>query len=329
MRHNPNTFVYVYTQMDKQKQKFAEGITCLMNNEYQQAHEIFMELLNQNEDPCILHNLGLSYECIGNFDKAIETYETNIEKHPEHILSYLCLSNCNLYINKLYKAICWLKQAEDVCGETVQGDILFSEASFLAGNPSEGCARHARALSLIQEQQQTNHHVQCYTDYGDGLMHFYSWIEHSYISHGRKPTVEFLSSPGKTWKKPPMLVLINAENAEQVMDQGARMSDEEKSQMYLVAQDPIVERMLGPSVVVDARVVSSAPSQSDVEFFTAYALDVAHVILQEQKHIQAFRIPFKDTCITIDGSVDATLICPMLLRSDDSNYNIFALSGLQ
>lgn len=309
---------------------FSNGITCLINNDFKQAHEIFKGL-NEKEpsNPFIMHNLGLSYECIGQTTEAIETYEKNIQLHPKHLLSYFCLSNCNLYISKLHKAICWLKKAEDECGETIQGHILFSEASFLAGNPSEGCIRHARALELVSlgQQQLTNHHVQCYVDYGDGAMHFYSWIENSYISHNRKPTVEFVS--GRKWdneKVPPMLVLVNVQNAQQVVDQARTMSDEDKSQMYVVAQDRIVERLLG-DIVPDARVVSSAPSQSVAEYFSAYALDVAHVIIQNQEEITRFRIPYKDTCVTVDGSRDATSICPMLVVNDDHSYNVFALSG--
>lgn len=304
-----------------------------MKNAFEDASKVFQELLQKDvHNPFILHNFGLSYECMGKIDEAIEIYERNVGMHPTHVLSYLCLSNCNLYKNKLHKAICWLKKAEEMCEPTAQIQILMSEACFLAGNPKEGCKRHAAALALVDTLTLTAHHVQLYTDYGNGSMQFYSWIENSYISHGKKPTLEFLSNPKGDIRT---LVLVQPQDADSVKAQMEGMTTQQRDQLYVVAQTSIVERLLGQKQhPVDARVVHSSPYQDDLEFM-AYILDVSHTILQATT-IQKLRILchgeknlLSDETITVDASVQATSICPMLLRGTTSASRVYSMSSLQ
>ena len=303
------------------EQEFSHGITCLMGNAFEDAANVFQELLQKDvHNPFILHNFGLAHECMGKIDEAIEIYERTVDMHPTHVLSYLCLSNCNLYKNKLHKAICWLKKAEELCPPTAQVQILMSEACFLAGNPREGCRRHQAALDLIDNLTLTTHHVQLYTDYGNGSLQFYSWIENSYISHGKAPTLEFFSQGENDIHT---LVLVQPQDADGVKTQMDGMSQQQRSQLYVVSQSSIVERLLGDHSV-DARVVHSAPCQNDLELM-AYVLDISHAVLQATT-IQKLRILLpgetdllNGETITVDASVQATAICPMLLRGDSTS----------
>jgi tetratricopeptide (TPR) repeat protein len=323
--------------------EFAHGIRCLMNNAFEDATKVFGELLQRDvHNPFILHNFGLANECLGNIDEAIEIYERNVDMHPTHVLSYLCLSNANLYKDKLHKSICWLKKAQETCGTVpVQLHILMSEACFLAGNPSEGLVRHATALDMIDKQNLTltSHHVQLYTDYGDGSMPHYAWIENSYISHGKPPTLEFVASHSTTHAdsnpSKRTLVLVLPQDADRVRKQLEGMTEQERGQLFVVAQSSIVERLLGGTRNVDARVVHSVPYQNDMELY-AYVLDVSHEVLHATG-TKTTRVlcPGESNLLSgrtleVDDSVRATRLCPMLLRGEPkSAQRIYALSSLQ
>jgi tetratricopeptide (TPR) repeat protein len=326
--------------------EYAHGVNCLMANEFEAASNVFQDLLQRDvHNPFITHNLGLSFEGMGKIDEAIEIYEHNIKTHPKHILSYLCLSNCCLYKSKLHKAICWLKKAEEQCEQCeelsvpAQVHILLSEACFLAGNPRQGCTKHAMALDAINQQNLTltTHHVQLYTDYGNGSMPFYAWIEKSYISHGKRPTIELVEHLEHSEHSGIVrtLVLVQPQNAERVRKQVGEMTKEERDRLFIVAQSTIVERLLGHAIRVDARVVSSTPCQNSLETM-AYVLDISNAVLHATNNTELHILLPDETdlltetnFISVDASVQATNVCPMLLRGDQSTHSVYSLSSLK
>ena len=316
--------------------EFAKGVTCLLSNSFKEAASIFEGLIEEvGQTPPLMHNLGLSYEGDGDTDRAIQVYEQNITNHPTHVISYLCLSICNLRKNKLYKAICWLKRAEENCKKIpVQLHILYSEAAFLSGNPMKGCERHAMALQTIDNQNVTlsNHHVQLFTDYGDGSMPYYSWLENSYISQGKLPTLEFLTDTKESIQRRQILVLVGPNDADTVKKQLDVMTEDERNRFFIVVESNIVERLMAPHCV-DCRVVSSATIQNEMEVM-AYVLDIAHEILQRFKrpfmHVLCPGEPLLEgKTIQVDGTVQATKICPMLLLGAKKKASyVYSMSSL-
>ena len=267
--------------MDSDKKRiFATGVQCLLENQFTDAHSnftIMKETLSENEQIPVLHNIALVNECMHRIDVAMDLYVSNIEKYPHHILSYLCLSNCFLYKDNISEAIKVLDKALDQGLDHPQIHILLSELYFLLGDRDAGLQSHIRGVKdLPGSYVQTQHHVQQYTDFGGTAPTFYSFIEDSYISSGKKPSIMYsdmsVESPVK------ILVLGTTLNSDAI--------DQLKgTHLFVVARDLLTANILPQ---VDATCLWCERFESEEE--PHMLLDLAGQILKDNK-VEALVIP--------------------------------------
>ena len=55
--------------------------------------------------PSLVHNYGLSFEMLDNFDKAIEVYKSNIQRIPTYVKSKIGIAVCLKLQSKYTKSL--------------------------------------------------------------------------------------------------------------------------------------------------------------------------------------------------------------------------------
>ena len=174
---------------------FHSCCTLLLDNRFAEAERQLSELCCRcPPHPAVQHNLALSIEMQGQYERALRQYETVCKQWPEFCSSHVGVANCHRHLNQFEECKAALKLAVGADPDDPRPHILLSEILFYTGKRDyNDTAIDAHLYSMLSIEKRgslaTTHYAQAYMSDG-GPSRYHMFAEGSLQAKGVASTIQ-------------------------------------------------------------------------------------------------------------------------------------------